>query len=627
MQEPKGNLFSNQELENNDTINLRDELGKYLIHWQWFAIGAILALTVAFLYLRYTTPQYSASASIMIKDNNKSGISSELAAFEDLGIIGGGSANNTDNEIYILKSRKIIGNVVDSLDLTITYFVEGRIKKSEVYKKSPLFLEFIKKEAFFIEKDTAFVISILNQNYFEIKDIEGGLIASSQFNEIVESTLGGFKVVLSNNFGQDLSEKEIIVSLRGRDKVIDSYRERIKVNAVDKNSSVLTLSLQDAVKTKAEDILNELVRQYNIDAIKDKNIVSEKTKDFIQDRLKSVGSDLSIIQDNVKKYKIEFGITGLSAEGELALQAVSFNNQKVVEVQSQLSLANWIQKKLNRESKENDVLPTNLGFTDVNITSSIQAYNELVLDKNRLLVTAGARNPQLIEIQSRIMALNENLLSSLENLKKSLEIQLNQLNLEAQKVSSKISKIPLIEREMIDIQRQKEIYSELYSYLLRKKEETAISLAVTVPNAKIIDFAYGSNIPVAPRKKIIFLAALLLGVLIPFMVVYLKNLLDTKVHSRKDIEDLTTIPFIGDIPHSDSDSKIVIGNDSRTSVAEAFRLIRTNLDFMLPNKVDASGKTIFITSTTSGEGKSFVAINLAAALSLSNKKVLLLGVD
>ena len=424
-----------------------------------------------------------------------------------------------------------------------------------------------------------------------------------------------------------MRNSEVIVSIRGRNKVIDSYRSRINISAVDKNSSVLNLTLQDAVKTKAEDVLNELVKQYNIDAIQDKNIVSEKTKDFIEDRLKSIGTNLGLIQDNVKNYKIKFGITGLSEEGSLALESASVNNQKIVQLESQLSLAEWIYKKLQKETETNEVLPTNLGFQDANIVTSIVNYNELVLDKNRLLVTAGDRNPQLIGVQSRISTLNQNLLSSLQNLKKSLEIQLSQLNIQARNSNSKISDIPLIERGLIDIERQNIIYSELYSYLLKKKEETAISLAVTVPNAKIIDVAYGNGLPVSPKKKIVYLAALLLGVLIPFIFIYLKNLLDTKIHSRKDIEELTNIPFLGDVPHSDTDDKIVIGSDARTSSAEAFRLIRTNLGFMLPHTDGQLGKTIFVTSTTSGEGKSFMSINLAAALSLANKKVLLLGLD
>jgi capsular exopolysaccharide synthesis family protein len=627
MQEQKENSIAGQIADTTDTINIREELEKYLVHWKWFVFGGVMALAIAFTYLRYVTSQYSASASIMIKDNSKSGISSELAAFEDLGIIGGGSANNPDNEIEILKSRKIIGNVVDSLQLTSSYFMEGRIKRTEVYNQSPIFLEFIKKNFLAIEKDTAFVVVALDESNFEFKTLEGDLILASKFNEIIDSKLGLFKIRSLHVFKEGSRNNEVLISLRGRNKVIDSYRTRIAISAVDKNSSVLGLSLQDAVKEKAEDILNELVQQYNIDAIKDKNIVSEKTKDFIEDRLQSVGSDLGTIQDNVKNYKTKFGITGLSAEGELALEAVSFNNKKIVDIESQLSLANWIQKKLTKESAQNEVLPTNLGFTDASITGSIQAYNELVLDKNRLLVTAGDKNPQLVEVQKRITTLNLNLLSSLANLRKSLEIQLSQLNIEADKVAAKISNIPLIERGIIDIERQREIYSELYSYLLKKKEETAISLAVTVPNAKIIDFAYSNGIPVSPKKNIIYLAALLLGGLIPFIIIYVKNLLDTKIHSRKDIEDLTSVPFMGDVPHSETDEKIVIGNDSRTSTAEAFRLIRTNLDFMLPAKTDGLGNVIFVTSTSSGEGKSFISINLAAALSLSNKKVLLVGLD
>jgi uncharacterized protein involved in exopolysaccharide biosynthesis len=348
MQDQKENFIQNQILESSDTIDIKEELQKYLIHWKWFLIGISVSLSVAFIYLRYTTPQYSVDASILIKDNQKSGISQELAAFEDLGIIGGGSANNTDNEIYILKSRKIIGNVVDTLDLTTSYYNEGIVIKSEAYKKSPFLLEFIKKDESFIEKDTVFVISFVDKNNFEIKDVEGSLILSSQFNEIIDSKLGVFKVLLLEEFDQNLNEKEVIVSLTGRNKVIDRYRKGINISAVDKKSSVLNLSLQDVVKTKAEDILNELVKQYNIDAIQDKNIVSEKTRDFIEDRLKSVGLSLGGIQDDVKNYKIKFGITGLSKEGELALEAVSVNNQKIAEIQSQLTLAEWIQKKIKR---------------------------------------------------------------------------------------------------------------------------------------------------------------------------------------------------------------------------------------------------------------------------------------
>ncbi|TXD55234.1 chain length determinant protein, partial [Polaribacter sp. IC066] len=300
MQENNKN-FGGSQIENADTINIREELEKYLVHWKWFVFCVILSLSLAFIYLRYATPQYSAAASIMIKDNNKSGISSELAAFEDLGIIGGGSANNPDNEIEILKSRKIIGNMVDSLDLTISYFMEGTIKKSEVYDKNPLVLEFIKKNFLAIEKDTAFVISRLDENNIEFKTLDGDLISRSTLNTVIESELGQFKIHPRKDFDKDSENNEVIILLRGRNRMIDTYRARIGISTVDKNSSVLTLSLQDAVKVKAEDVLNELVRQYNLDAIKDKSIVSEKTKDFIEERLTNVGAFLALAQDNVQE--------------------------------------------------------------------------------------------------------------------------------------------------------------------------------------------------------------------------------------------------------------------------------------------------------------------------------------
>ena len=442
----------------------------------------------------------------------------------------------------------------------------------------------------------------------------------------MDSEIGSFKVQKTRNF--DLTETRIIhVFWLERNEVIDDYLESLAVSAVDKKSSVLKLAFTHPVKQKAEDFLNELVKQYNIDAIKDKNEVSQKTKVFIDERLSSIGNDLNTIQDRVKKFKIENEITGLSREGELALEVASLNNEKLIQIKTQLNIAEAVLKNIDQQENKDETLPQNLGFSEVSIITSIKAYNELVVYKNRLGTTAGAKNPQIVQYQIEINALKLNLKNSISNLITTLKLQYAQINKEADRVNSKISAIPFLERGFIDIARQQEIIAGLYSYLLKKKEETAISLAVAVANAKIIDVAYGSDIAISPNKKIIYLGALLLGLIFPFMIIYLRALLDTKVHSRKDIEELTTIPFMGDVPHSETAAKIVINNEARTSVAEAFRLIRTNLDFMLPNKADAAGKSIFITSTTSGEGKSFVAINLAASLALSNKKVLLLGMD
>jgi tyrosine-protein kinase Etk/Wzc len=611
-----------------DTINIREELEKYLFHWKWFFLGVLISLAGAYFYLRYETPLYSATTTIMIKDNQKSGISKEFAAFEDLGIVGG-SANNTDNEIEILKSRKIVGSVVDALNLTMLYFIEGRIKRSELYGGKPINVVWAASLEGEIAqtKNRSLVIKIVSAETFELKDADESTLGSYGFNE--EVTFNGVRFKVQKTVDFDFKGAQTIyVSSSERNNVISGYLGGLAISVANESSSVLKLSFTHPVKEKAEDFLNELVAQYNIDAIKDKNEVSQKTKVFIDERISSIGNDLKTIQDRVEKFKIDNEITGLSSEGELAMQTASSNNAQLIQIKTELNIAEGVLKNLNSQYNKDETLPQNLGFSEGSIGTSIRAYNELVVYKNRLSVNAGSKNPQILQYQNEINALKLNLKNSVLNLISSLEIQYDQINKEANKANSKISAIPFLERDFIDIARQQEIIAGLYSYLLKKKEETAISLAVAVANAKIIDVAYSSGSAISPNRKKIYLMALLFGLLFPFVVIYFRNLLDTKVHSRKDIEGLTNIPFLGDIPHSEENEKIAITSGARTSIAEAFRLIRTNLDFMLPNVGDKNeGKVVFIASTTSGEGKSFVAINLAVALSLSGKKVLLLGMD
>lgn len=615
--------FNNHE---ND-INIRAEIEKYLRHWKWFALGIIIAVGSAFMYLRYITPTYSATASILIKDNKKSGLSAELEAFKDLGIVGGGALNNTDNEIEILKSRKVIGNVVDSLNLDVYYYVEGKVIQTEVYKStSPIRIQFIQKDLALSHRDTSFNVKIEDQNNFSLSNMNGDVISSHSFNEVISSKLGVFKIIRNTVNGLNETKKDVTVQIFPKYSVIDSYRNRISISPVNKNSSVLTLYLKDAVREKAEDVLNELVKQYNLDAINDKNQVSKKTNEFINNRLRVIGKQLAIIQDSVKEFKISKEFTGIKGEVQLVLQSLKDANEKVYETEIQLSFAKWIEEKLTNDDTKYNVLPASLGFDNIAITTAITSYNELIAQRNRAKVSAGLKNPILNQIENQIENNRSSLLRSLQNTTKSLDFQLSELKQEEAKALSKVKSIPANERIYIDIARQQEIISGLYQYLLRKKEETDISLAVTVPNAKIIDIAYSSKRPVSPKKKIIYLIALLLGLLTPFVIIYILDLLDTKVHNKQDIESELSVPFLGDMPKSESKDKVVIGNDVRSSTAEAFRLIRTNLDFMLASNRKQS-KSIFVTSTTSGEGKSFISINIAATLALSGKKVLLMGMD
>jgi tyrosine-protein kinase Etk/Wzc len=622
----------NQEFsfDNTDKIDFRTEIDKYRVYWMWFVIGIFIALSTAYFYLKYSPPQYSASAFIMITDNLKSGISEELKAVADLGIVGTGSTNNPENEIFIIKSRKIVGTMVDSLELNISYFEEGRVNTIETYGNSSIKLKFINKDALYYSLDTAFVVSFLENSKLHVKNTEGEVLKEIHFNEIIESKeLGDFKIIrntLNKKSTYDL--QDVFVVIKPRKEVISEYASRIEITSINEDSSILHLNVIDPNKIKAEKILDELIRQYNLDAVIDKNIVSNKTKDFIEERLQSVGLELGLIQDSLKEYKTEFGISGSPKEAELAITAISVKDAVIIQLETKLNLINWARQLVAKQSEEDKILPTNIGFTDEINSESINVINQLILEKNKLRQTVGDKNPNLIALEDRIGVLKQNLKQNFNNLKVSTEIQLRRAKEEAKTGQGKITKIPLIERGIVDIQRQKIIYSELYSYLLKKKEEIAISLAVTVPNAKIIDVAFSSDIPVSPNKKIIYLIAIAAGLLLPFLVIYIKMLLDTKFHNRKDIEDILSIPYLGDIPHSEGVDKVIVKKDTRTSTAEAFRILRTNLNFMLPKTSDGPrGKVIFLTSTIPAEGKSFVSINLAATLALTNKKVLLLGLD
>jgi capsular exopolysaccharide synthesis family protein len=605
-----------------DNLSIRDEVEKYLRYWKWFLLSLILFSGLAYIYLRYSTPEYVATASILIKDNKKTGLSAELETFKDLGIVGGNSLNNTDNEVEILRSRKVVGAVVDSLRLNINYFISGRVVQSEVYGKSaPIKLELLKKNESLREKDTLLNIQI-EEDQFSFLDEEGSKISTYNFGEQISNSLGEF-VIHKNT---EKKSEFVMVKVMPKYKAIDQYRNRIEISTVNKNSSVLVLSLQDPVGQKAKDILDELVKQYNLDAIYDKNQIYKKTIDFINVRLETVGEQLAMVQNEVRDYKIENDFIGLPEEVRLSLESLRETNQSIIELKSQNQIGVWIKQNLEQENQNLDVIPVDLGFENKNLSGAIQNYNLLILERERLKLTAGIENPILIDINNRIASSKTTLLSSIDNILNSINVRLDELKKEQSKVLGKVKAVPVTERGYIDIARKQEIMSGLYQYLLRKKEETDISLAVTVSNAKIIDSAYSSNIPVAPRKKVIFLFFLMIGIIIPFGIIYVRDLLDTKVHNKQDIESELSVPFLGDVPKSDSKEKIIIGTDVRSSTAEAFRLIRTNLDFMLASNRKQS-KSIFITSTTSGEGKSFISINLAATLALSGQKVLLMGMD
>lgn len=605
-------------------FNLREDIESYLYHWKWFLLVGVLSLTVAYLYLRYAVPQYKAATTIMVKDDKKGGLASELATFSDLGMMSG-MTNNVDNEIEVIKSRTLIASSIKALRLGVVYKTNGRVKQAELYKDKPITVTFLKTTPVFLEKTRKFTIESKDATTFILFDEEGSLIGEFKYNSIVSFEEGCALQVVKDTKWKSNASFDIDVEHIPLSDLVESYKTRLAVSPFGKNTSVVELSFVDPIAEKAEDFLDMLVTNYNNDAIADKKFISENTAQFIESRLNLISEELKDVETDVERFKKSNRVTDLVSESGLFIENASEFEKREIETETQLKVVASMLGYVNAASNA-DLIPANVLPTQEGAATLIGEYNQLILERNRLLKTAGEQNALVLNLENKIESLRANIVSALQSMRTALEIKRKDLAYQNNVLGGKIAQIPTQEKLFRDISRKQTIKESLYLYLLQKREETAISLAVTAPNAKIIDIAIASKIPVSPKSSIVYLGALLVGLLIPFGCIYVSKLLDTKVKSRADVEAATSMPYIGDVPKSDADEKVIQTN-SRTSVAEGLRIIRTNLEFLLNNVQDGVAKTIFLTSTFPGEGKTFVSVNIAATIALSGKRVLLVGMD
>ena len=623
----------NEEFKND--YRFKSFLEKYIVHWKWFAISTFVGVFLAFLYLRYATPEYRAVATILVKDEKKGEMLSEMSAFADLGLTTG-LKRNVDNEIEILKSKTLVERVVRKLDLNTFFMIEGRIIDGEIYKKSPIDVYFVDKTNNFHKNNIKLKFTELTPQTFSLEDdpIEEDdpkVILSDKnefrYMELIPTRFGRLiiskskspeKITLANN-------QSIHIVFRPLTKVIESFRKRLVVEPISKTSSVVTISIVDAMQKKSELFLNNLIQTYNEDVAADKTLISDNTSKFISNRLKLITQELEGVEQDVQSFKKSNTLTNIDSEAQLFVEGSNEYDKKAVETEIQLNVVSSMLDFINK-SNNYELLPSNVITGQGDASGLISSYNQLVLDRNRILKTATTANPSVVKMDQQIASLKATVRESLLQMQSNLSIQKRDLNRNEGILNTKIGKIPIQERQFRVIARQQKVKEELYLYLLQKREETAISLSAAEPNIRVIDAATTAEMPVSPKKNIVYFAGLLLGLLFPFGVIYTNNLLDTKVKSLLDLEENTIIPVIGDVTRSDS-SPGFIKADSRTSTSEALRIIRTNLEFMLGKVPDGSAKTIFVTSTFPKEGKTFISANLAAIFALSGKKVLLIGMD
>ena len=370
--------------------------------------------------------------------------------------------------------------------------------------------------------------------------------------------------------------------------------------------------------------MNLLIEEYNLEGISYKTLIAENTETFINERIEGIFEELTLLDSNTQDFKTSNALTNIDSESQLIMNTNSDIEQQALDLNTQLKVVEYMADFINNKDKE--LIPSNLGLSNMSLNQSTILYNEILMERNRLLKGANSLNPIIVNLDSQLLNLKTSISQSLSNLKSSLTISLNDLRRQGNKLSSKITAIPKQERELKDIQRQQQIVETLYLYLLQKREENAITLAVKAPNAKIIDPAYGSNDPVSPRRILVYLIALMLGIIVPFMLINISFLLDNKVNSLADIESVISAPMLGDIPKSKNFNKFIFKNGDKSTLIEALRVFRTNIDFVL-SKNKKTSKNIFVSSTIQGEGKTSLSINLAKILALSSKKVLLIEGD
>ncbi|HLW62224.1 MAG TPA: polysaccharide biosynthesis tyrosine autokinase [Flavobacterium sp.] len=609
--------FDNKE----DNINIKEEILKYIIHWRWFLLSGLLALIIAFIYLRYAESNYQTQTTILIKDDKSQ--NNQLMAFSELDLFGGGKV--LDNEIEVLKSRTLSEITVDSLDLHISYYNEGNIKKTEIYQVSPI--KVIDIDGHNRDNFSPQYFSLdFTDNGFKIKSENNGSLGEYQFGEVIKNDSLSFKVVMNLNATESLNNQEfgtVGFRIEPQKNTVNFLRNNLSIEPASKNSSVLKLSITLPNSAKGADFLNHLVAIYNEQSIFEKRLVSKSTADFISKRLDIIAEELGDVEKDVEQYKNLNNIADLETEVKLSLQKLNEFQKSVIDNEVQIKITQDLINYL-KSSDTFDLIPAN--YAQGNIV--VDEINKAIIERNKLLNTprgATRENQVIVQLESQISTLKEAVHSSLSQELSSLKITRNDLRQKESEINTQIAQTPKKEREFRIIDRQQKVKEALYLYLLQKREETNITMAATELNAKVIDVAIPSTKAVSPKKPIILLAALILGLLIPFVVIYLINLLDTKIKTRLDIEGKTPIPFIGDIPSSETPGQLIATN-SRTSSAEAIRIIRTNLEFMLHHQ-EGKSKTIFLTSTFSGEGKTFISANLAATIALSGKKIILVGTD
>lgn len=624
------NYIDSEEESYEKSIDFVSLFFKYLSYWKWFVASIIVSLIIGVLYLKTTTPIYEVKSTVLLKDDKKGGIS-EMASGLKGSAAGSGLGlfnvkNNVDNELEVLKTSNLTEQVVRDLELYVNYTEIGTFRNNILYgENSPIRVWLNQSVLDTLSRGLSFQVTLFPKDGYEFSgtydDKDFKILVSSR-DSLVKLPFGNIYFEKTNfHLKKDMTVK---VMIQNPESVTNSYLGALSMEITSKTTSVVNINFKTSNIKRGKDFVNKLIEVYNREDMKDQNLIADNTANFIEDRLLSLTRELNDVESKVENYKQEEGLTDIRSEADLFINQTGDYEKKRLEIETQLAIITDIDDYINKRENSNQLLPASTGIKSSSLSEVINSYNRLLLERKRLSRTASPTNQTMMDLTDQIDAVFSTVQASVRNEKRSLQIAKQDLQKNDRQNAGRIKAIPRQEREYTEIKRQQIIKETLFLFLLQKKEENYLNMSVVVPKGKMIDKARCSGAPVSPQRTLILLIAFLIGFILPILVIYISDLLRYQVQNKEELEAMSEVPVLGEIPRSDQTGNIIIHENSTNRFTEMFRLLRTNLLFVLNNP---DKKVINVVSSVGGEGKTFISINLGVSLAMLNKKVLIIGLD
>ena len=613
--------------EEKDNINIREIATKYFKLWKYFVGSVIFCLLFGAIYTLTLTPQYSISSSILIKAKEGSNpLKDQVGFLDNMDFLG--AKDNVLDEVQVLDSKSMMLKVVNELNLHTTYYINGRFKDTEIYKKSPISASLYSQSLDTLRAPIAISVHFSGDGIIIKGNSDRGFLKNIEFEystkslpALIETPMGVIRITRNPQF--DIQKKEIKIIIQNPFQAASSLKNSMKIDLADKKANVITISVPTPDIKKGQDIVNKLIELYNIASVDEKNKTAINSVKFIDDRLGYITGELNTVEKSVENYKKANKLTDIDAESKQFIQQTGDFEKDRLTNETQINLINFVDQYIRKEENKYGIVP-NIGIQDANLLNVLKDYNEILFKRDRLIRTTSESNPIIVDIERQIRAMRKVIEASVETTRRSLMITKKDMDRQDATLTSKIKSVPRQEREFIEIKRQQEIKAALYTYLLQKREENSLTLAIGIPTARVIEDPLPQDKLVSKGASFYLFVSFILGLIFPVVFFYLKDFLRARITGRGELEGMTNVTILGELPEYKGKEPIVVRAGSNEPIAEMYRLLRANLQFILHDK---SKKVINVTSSESGEGKTTFALNIAMALALTGKKVIVVGLD